>query len=184
MTPLTTRATLLALVLASLAIPAWAQTDGERIRARIRDGQKIVITDDQGREITGRITNLGADSVQILANGQATDVGYGQILRIDRPPDTLANGALTGLGVGAAFGLVSLVVEHAGCDRQEFLGCPEPLAYLVIPAITGGLGSAIGVGIDALIRRDREIYRRSTARATVAPVMTRGLRGAVVSVSW
>jgi hypothetical protein len=184
MTPLTTRAPLLAVVLASLAIPAWAQTDAERIRGRIRDGQKVVITDDQGRKVTGRIETVGLDSVRILADGQATDVDYGQILRIDRPPDTLANGALIGLGVGAGFGLISLVAEHAGCDPQAFLGCPDPRAYLVIPLITGGLGSAIGVGIDALIRRDREIYRRNAVRAAVAPVVRRGVTGAVISVSW
>jgi hypothetical protein len=51
--------------------------------------------------------------------------------------------------------------------------------------VFGGLGTAVGVGIDALIHRDREIYRRGGgALATVGPVLGRGLRGAVVSVTW
>jgi fermentation-respiration switch protein FrsA (DUF1100 family) len=48
-----------------------------------------------------------------------------------------------------------------------------------------GLGTAVGVGIDALIRRDRAIYRRGAgAHMTVAPALGRGVLGALVSVTW
>ena len=181
------RATLLGLAVALFSSPAWAQADLERIQAGIRNGQKVIITDEDGHEVAGRIDSIDADSIRIDTKGQATDVPYGRILRIDRPPDTLANGALIGLGAGALFGLLSLAVEDASrCDSSAFFACADPtlLGYVVIPAFTGGLGAAIGVGIDALIRRDREIYRRGAVRTSAAPVLGPGIRGAALSVSW
>jgi hypothetical protein len=85
--------------------PALAQTDTEKIRARVKHGQKVSITDDQGQEIKGRISTMTADGLTILVDGGSADVPYDRIVRIDRPNDSLANGALIGLGVGAALGL-------------------------------------------------------------------------------
>ena len=77
--------------------PALAQTDTEKIRARVKHGQKVSITDDQGREIKGRISTMTADGLTILVEGGSADVPYDRIVRIDRPHDSLANGALIGL---------------------------------------------------------------------------------------
>jgi hypothetical protein len=47
------------------------------------------------------------------------------------------------------------------------------------------LGTAVGVGIDALIRRDRVIYQRAGQLQTrIAPVVGTRVRGALVAVSW
>ena len=173
------RIALLTLTIVPLWSPAWAQTDADRIRALVKDGQKVVITDDQGRVVRGRISSIHANGLQLVADGRTTDVGYPDIVRIDHPPDMLWDGALNGLGVGAGFGLIAVALN--GC--KGFFGCPTLGEYVVVSSFTGGLGSAIGLGIDALIRRDREIYRRGVRR-TLAPVVAPGLRAAVVSVSW
>ena len=86
--------------------------------------------------------------------------------------------------------MAALAAEHLECDPAEsasFFGCaePGPGAYAVGALVFGGLGAAVGLGIDALIRRDPAIYRRgSTPRVTLAPALGPHTSGAVLSVSW
>jgi hypothetical protein len=165
----------------------WAQED-ERIRGSVKDGQRVVVIDDQGRELAGKIDRVGADSLRLLVRDQPTDVRLADIVRIDRPPDTLANGAGIGFGVGAVLGLTALALEDArACDPGVWFDCSDPsiASYVLVPLVTGGLGTAIGVGIDALVRRDRTIYQRGrTVRTTVVPAIGHGMRGVVLAVSW
>jgi len=125
--------------------------------------------------------------LSILVKGQGADVPFARIVRIDRPGDSLANGALIGFGVGTALGLAAMAVDNRTDCAQVELYCFNLTAgeYVTATLILGGLGTAVGVGIDALIRRDREIYRRGGgARTTVAPALGRSVRGVVVSVTW
>jgi Zn-dependent alcohol dehydrogenase len=167
--------------------PASGQTDSENIQARVKHGQKISITDDQGQEVKGKVSALTADGLTMLVDGKTAEVPYARIVRIDRPNDSLANGALIGLGVGAALGLALVAAEEqSDCDAAVFL-CGEPGAggYAGATLLMGGLGTAVGVGIDALIHRDREIYRRGRSpHAALAPMLGHGVRGAVASVTW
>jgi hypothetical protein len=176
----------LAMLIASS--PTFAQTGAENIRARVKDGQKVSITDDQGQEFKGRISTLSTDGLRILVDGKSADVPYDRIVRIDRPNDSLANGALIGFGVGAALGLTAIAYEdQRDCDPLAAFDCSDPTAggYAAGTLLLGGLGTAVGVGIDALIHRHREIYRRGGgAHATVAPALGRSVLGAVVSVTW
>jgi hypothetical protein len=170
-----------ALAILFVSSPSLAQTNAENIQTRVKDGQRVSITDDQGQEFKGRIGALAADRLRMLVDGKSVDVAYDRIVRIDRPHDSLANGALIGFGVGAALGLAAMAAED-GCEA-----CLEPGAdsYVAGMLLVGGLGTAVGVGIDALIHRDREIYRRGAGgHATVAPALGRGALGALVSVTW
>jgi hypothetical protein len=168
--------------------PASAQTDTEKIRARVKHGQKVSITDDQGQEIKGRISTMTADGLTILVDGQSADVPYDRIVRIDRPNDILKNGALIGFGVGAALGVLAMASysEPEGCQAVRAWGCGEPSAGGMFAGtlLLGGLGTAVGVGIDALIRRDSKIYQRGGAHATLSPVLASGVRAARASLRW
>src|SRR5688500_636139 len=78
--------------------PPAAQTagasDADAIRQRVKEGQKVRVTDGQGREWQGRIDALAPDNLVLLTKErQRRDVPYAAILRINRPRDTLANGA-------------------------------------------------------------------------------------------
>ena len=163
-------------------------SDAHGIRQRVKEGQKVLVTDEQGREWQGHIDALAADKlVLLMKSGQRHDFPYGAILRIERPRDTLANGALIEFASGAAYGLVAVVVEeNANCEPDGFFSCGDPTgtAYVLVPAILGGLGAGIGVGIDALIRRDATLFRRTDSRVMVAPSLGRGVRGLSVSVRW
>jgi hypothetical protein len=118
-----------ALAILFASSPTLAQTDAENIRARVKDGQKVSITDDQGQEFKGRIGTMAADGLSMLVDGNSVDVAYDRIVRIDRPNDSLANGALIGFGVGAALGLTAMALEdHRDCDPVTLFDCSEPSA--------------------------------------------------------
>ena len=172
--------------------PPAAQTagpsDADAIRRRVKEGQKVRITDEQGREWQGRIDALTPDNLVLLTKDrQRRDVPYGLILRIDRPRDTLANGALIGFISGAMFGLLAVAAEeNDDCEPGAFFSCGDPTAaaYVLLPAILGGAGAGIGIGIDALVRRDPTLFRRADARVMLAPALGRGVRGFSLSVRW
>ena len=51
--------------------------------------------------------------------------------------------------------------------------------------VFGAIGAGIGVGVDALMHRERVIYRRDAGRRTrVTPVVGPGIAGAMASISW
>src|SRR5918993_2816136 len=162
--------------------------DADAIRQRVKEGQKVRIIDDQGREWQGRIEALAPDNLGLVTKDrQRRDVQYAAIVRIDRPPDTLANGALIGFLSGAAYGLFAVVAEeNADCDPGAFFSCGDPTAaaYVVIPPILGAIGAGIGVAIDALVRRDPTLFRRGDSRVMLAPSLGRGIRGLSLSVRW
>jgi hypothetical protein len=171
--------------------PPAAQSDGrndaDAIRQRVKEGQKVRITDDQGREWHGRIEALTPDNLVLLTKDrQRRDIPYAVIVRIDRPLDTLDNGALIGFVSGAAFGMLAVIGEaNADCEPAYFsCGDPTAVAYFLVPAVTGAMGTGVGVAIDALIRRDPTLFRRGQSRVTLAPTLARGVRGVSLSVRW
>ena len=176
---------LLAVLFASS--PCLAQTDAENIRTRVKDGQKVSVTDDSGPVFNGRIGAITGDGLSIHADRKSTDVRFDRIVRIDRPGDGLANGALIGFVAGAAVGLAAIAADDASnCNPvgDPYCGDPSAGGYVGGALIVGGLGTAVGVGIDALIHHKREIYRRGGTHVTAAPAFGHGVRGGLVSVSW
>jgi hypothetical protein len=163
-------------------------SDADAVRQRVKEGQKVRVTDDQGRQWQGRIEALATDNLVLLTKDrQRHDFPYAAIIRIDRPHDTLANGALIGFVSGAVYGLLAVAAEEsADCDPGAFFSCGDPsgAAYAIIPPILGGLGAGIGVGIDALIRRDPTLFRRGDSRLTLAPLLGRGVGGVRLSMRW
>jgi hypothetical protein len=162
---------------------ASARTDADEIRQRVKEGQKIFLVDDQARELTGRIGELRADALVLLVGRDRTDVPYDRILRIDRPRDGLLDGTLIGFGTGAGLGLLAAL---AAANDDSGWGSPDPThVALVAPLMLGGIGAGVGVGLDALIRREPNLYRRQGAtRASLSPVLGRSRRGVAISVSW
>jgi hypothetical protein len=175
----------LSIALATLfaASTAGAQTAASIDRA-VRAGQKIVVVDDEGRELEGRVEDVSPSVLTLLVDRHPIDVPLDRIVKVDRPVDGLGNGALIGLATSAGITLVGMATAHNSCPRSTST-CSRPAAwvYLWAAGSSGAIGAAIGVGIDAMIRRDRGIYRRGP-QAAIAPAIGRGARGAVVSVRW
>lgn len=170
----------LALVALLVAAPSQAQTTPLRLDDLIQMGQKIEVIDDQGRETKGRVSVLSDTSVTISADRQLTVIPFAHITRIARPNDSLANGALIGFGSGAALGLLAAT----SCDNSD--GCFEGAGWVTyVTLLTGAMGAGVGVGIDALIRRDRIVYlQKPRPQARLAPVIGPGVRGIVLGLTW
>ena len=179
-----------ALILAAalIAVPALAAAqepvrDFSQLNTRLRPGDTIWLTDAQGREVKGRILSLGADALT-LEGGGGRSFGAPDVRAIEvRRPDSLRNGALIGLAVGAGLGAVACaaLVERAG-----------DAGWCVLSAgIYGGVGAGTGVGIDALIPGPKLLAYRapgsagpSQSRLSIAPVVTSRAKAVAVSFSF
>ena len=176
-------------VLVCVSNAASAQTPGDDIRGRVKQRQKVVITDVQGRELRGRVIQMTDSLLTVQQKDHTVDISYSDIVAIDRPKDRLGNGALFGLAVGAAVGVAMGAQDASPESESPYCGmgflddCGEPsLAGSVLA--TGIAGMLIGVSVDALIRHDRKIYRRSATRVMLSPTFSRHGAGALVAVSW
>lgn len=132
--------------------------------------QKVLVTDETGRDIQGRVDKLSTTSLtvggQTLAATAVTEI---------RLPDQLLNGMLIGAAVGAGLAIWDYTID------------PSEPGNATIFTIAIGLGGAIGAGIDAWrIRPGRLLYAspRRTISMRVLPTLERNRRGARVCVSW
>lgn len=173
----------------AVSVPAHAQSPEGAINAAVKDGEKVRITADGGREFRGRIVAHGPHGLTVANRGERADVPYEQITRIDRQADSLLNGALIGLGIGVGLGVIAELNENTYnhdpfCGMGFFDDCSDDSSgrYLVFWSAGGML---IGAGIDALIHRPRTIYRRARdARVVFAPAAGRSGAGARGSIRW
>jgi len=177
------------IVAVATSVAAHAQSPDGAINAAVRDGEKVRITTEGGQELKGRVVARGPHGLTVANRGERTDVAYEQITRIDRQADSLLNGVLTGLGIGVGLGVIAELNENAYshdpfCGMGFFDDCSDDSSggYLVV---WSGSGMLIGAGIDALIHRQRTIYRRAgDARVVFAPAVGRSSAGARLSIRW
>jgi hypothetical protein len=161
-----------------VCVPASAQTPADNLPDRLTKGQEVAVTDDQGRELRGRVVNLTMDSLALKRGDDREEVPYAHIVKIDRV-DTLRNGALIGLGVGLGlFALDALVSSENGITLNA-------AGYAVFGALYGGLGAGAGAGVDALIGGNRNIYQRGRGtRISLAPSIGRDRVQTSIGISW
>jgi len=171
-----------ALLVALLARPVLAAAQEpvasfDLLNTRLKPGDKVWVTDAQGREIEGKIQTLTPDALTLRGDGARTFAGRDVSLIRQRQPDGIWNGALIGLAVGGGIAAAGCIAEKDYSDSF----CP---AYILLyPAM--GLG--IGVGIDALIPGKKIVAYRapgpagpSSARLSIAPVITPRAKGVAV----
>ena len=171
----------------SLAAPALCAAqepvrDFSQLNTRLRPGDTIWVTDAQGREVKGRILSLSTDALT-LEGGRPRSFGAPDVSAIQvRRNDSLANGALIGLGVGSGLTLVACLADT---EAREAGWCAAAAA------VYGGIGAGIGVGIDALIPGKKILAYRAPApsgappaRLSIAPVVTPRAKGVAVSFAF
>jgi hypothetical protein len=110
MTPATTRLRRLLLLVAGCLATAPAASaqpaaaSFEALAGRLQIGQQVWVTDGTGREHRGRLEQLSSDGLVLRANGAET-FAAADVRRVrTRNHDSVKNGALIGLGIGAAVG--------------------------------------------------------------------------------
>lgn len=156
--------------------------DFSQLNTRLRPGDTVWVTDAQGREVKGRILSLSSDTLTLEGAG-ARSFGSPAVTAIAlRRNDSLANGALIGLGVGGGLTLVACLANVEGSDAGWCAAAA---------AVYGGIGAGIGVGIDALIPAKKvPAYRAPVpvaavpARLSIAPVITPRAKGVAVSFAF
>ena len=160
---------------------AEAQVAGsfDQLQLLVGPEDRVTVTDSTGQELTGSIASLSPASLTLLVEGSPRvfdEADVGDIRQ--RRPDSLKNGAIHGLSIGAILGAVALGVAYQGEGTGTAIGMGA-LFY-------GGIGAGIGAGVDALIEGRRVIYRSSGSarRLTVAPLLARGRRGVAVSLGF
>ena len=155
--------------LLSLAAPAAAQS----IPATVQSGLKVSVVDARGASVEGRVQDVSDRFVRLAVRGASRDVPIEDIVRIERP-DTVKNGALIGLAVGAGMGLMATVSD------------PQGGGVLVSRTLGNGVICAgIGALIDAAQDHRRTLYERGPRpQARLRPVIGRHVRGVAATVEW
>jgi hypothetical protein len=146
----------------------------------VRPGETVTVTDAQGREVKGEIQTLSPSLLALSDRSGSHEWTESDIVSIrQRKSDSLGNGALWGLAVGAG------VVLVAGLSTAE--GPDEDWVWLAA-AFYGGVGAGIGVGIDAMIKKDYVIFEPSSAppptEVRLVPLLTPKRQGLLVSVAF
>lgn len=139
------------LVLAVALVPnaASAQTvvrSFDELQRTLKVGQTVFVTDESGRQTQGKVADISASALVILTPEARTFV-EGAVTQIRRT-DRLWKGALIGLGVGAIPGATAGL---AGCAQYNSPACVT--GPILGALVLGGIGAAIGVGIDAVVNK-------------------------------
>jgi hypothetical protein len=175
------RVLLSALVVAVAAPAVEAQepaTSLDQLRVLVKPGDTVTITDDAGRETKGKIASLSSASLELSVDGGLRNFSESNVRVVrQRRPDSLRNGTLWGLAVGAGIGLLA-GFDGDGYDFAWGLGGA---------AMYGGIGAGIGVGIDAALKSNQTLLfnpARSQAALKLRPVMSDGRVGMSASLSF
>jgi hypothetical protein len=184
-----TKATMIACIFVTLLMgtaSARAQTPTatsfEQLRILIQPGDSITLTDRAGMRISGKVRSLSDTSLEMDFGRERRAFIESDVTTIrQRRGDSLANGALWGLGVGAAIGTAAAIM--VGLDCYGGGNCAAVAAGAI--GAYGAIGAGIGVGIDALMKSKKVVYQsKSTTRLNVTPLLTARSKGVILSVDF
>lgn len=169
-------------VAAAAQEPPVAQTF-DQLQVLVKVDDTLTVTDEQGREIRGRLLGLSNSLLVLGVDGARTELTQDRVRTIrHRHSDSLKNGALWGLVGGLVCATTQLAVSEAFSEGED----PELAALAAAFGFYAAAGTGVGVGIDALIRRNRVVYARppssTIGRLSVSPVITPVRRA--VAVAW
>lgn len=168
------------------ASPAIAQTrltSLDDLRRALATGDFITLVPAAGESVTGRLTRIGPDDLDVRVADKHTrqvrgprdvTIALDAIRSLDRPRDPVRNGAAIGAGIGAGVG-GALFVHALVVDRNEVDEWGP--AYLGATAVSVGIGALIGWAIDAAHSKPHIIFDASSdrrAKVNVRPVCSRG----------
>jgi hypothetical protein len=174
-----------------VAAPAASAAQGiaatfQELRLLVRPGDTVTVTDVSGQEVSGKVTDLSASSLALTANNQVREWREAEVATIkQRRGDSLANGALIGLAIGASVTAIGIAVWVNSDTYYE--GEASAGEAVVVTALYGGLGAAIGTGIDALITRRQVVFEKRAASGVTfqfAPSLTLTRAAARLSIGF
>jgi hypothetical protein len=151
----------------------------DQLRVLVKPGDKLTVVDDSGQRVEGKVSSLSASALSLTVSGATRQFLSTEVNSIEkRGPDSLKNGALIGLAIGAGIGAAGMIALAATAD--------DPGPFIAVGVLMyGGIGAGIGTGFDALIEGRRVIYAKSGSAGstvTVAPMFTGSRKGVRVSL--
>ena len=116
------------------ATGTFAQTpvsDFGQVPTRVRVGDTVYVTDSSGRQHKGMLFDVSASRLVLESGGKRRDFPAGQVAAISwRAPDSLGNGALAGMAVGAGLTGIALLGScgSTDCGGWRSSPCSRPAA--------------------------------------------------------
>lgn len=149
------------------------------LQPRLKVGQTLYLTVAGGEVRKGTLDAFSAEGAQVRIAGATTQFSERDTVQI-AVPEPLWQGAVIGAASGAALGASAQLVGQAHeCffGSAGACGSRTPVAGLVMGA---GLGTAIGIGIDALVWKRTTVFTAAGAahrRIVVSPTARRRSAG-------
>ena len=165
-------------LIAVIAIPASAAAQTvqfKELSLHIKVGDSVVVTDIEGRQGEGKVTDLTASTLTLRTDDARTFVLQERSVRRIVRVDSKWDGALIGFFAGA---LPGSKLTQFSC--AEFNTCGRASAFGAL--IFGGLGMAIGAGIDEGRKKALYISPQGGKGLTVMPIAAGDRRGVMVSL--
>ena len=166
---------------------ALAQTaeTGAAVRAELRPGDPVWIETTDGRTLRARFSSLIEDAIVLTDGVPLRRIRLGDVRRIqarDSVANGIRNGAIAGAAAGAGFGifLSTVFCEVDDCGDQLRRDLP---AVFMLAAIGAGGGGLLGWGIDHALDGRRLVFEQTT-RVSIAPLVSRQVRGVGATISW
>ena len=135
--------------------------------------------DTQGRETEGRLVRLSDTAVTLGVAGADRDFPRSELRQIARRGDSVRNGAMIGMGIFGAWGLVGVLNSSGGYSFTDEFG---PGAAAVMVGAMAGIGAGIGALVDYAIKGKTVVYRTKPRNVTASPVVLHGGGGVRVAV--
>src|SRR4051812_12331459 len=120
-------------LLGGFSSAAGAQTTADSFAAlggTLKRGKTVSITDDTGRSVTGKLTDLSATSLKVLVDGKEETLQEARVREVTERRRMTGSFAKVGLLAGALAGV------FIGLNAEDCFGCPGPGGT----ALAGGLG--------------------------------------------
>lgn len=134
-----------------IAIPPgnWGLVDA------LQTGTSISVRMISGDRMDGKFLALDTDSVRLLMDKKERIYPRNSVAEVWRlrVPDPKLNGALIGMGAGALAGIIGAVATDASFGGEDAWGAGFVMAGI-------GIGAALGLTTDAMIKGDKLIYRK------------------------
>jgi hypothetical protein len=161
--------------------------DFSQLNTRLKPGDTVWVTDAQGREVKGKIRELGPSALTLDGTGTGTIAADAVCLITARHGRPIGKGALWGLAAGAVFGAVAVVADD-GCESD----CGSDAGWMLVGAgLFGAIGAGAGAVVGALIPgKSLVVFRapgaagHAQARLSIAPVIAPRVKGVAVSFAF
>ena len=151
------------------SVSAQERSQTPDLRQLTRAGETIEITDTNGKRVRGKVLDLSPEVVNLAITSAdqtrtSRAVAAPDIERIVRV-DSLRNGTLLGLLIGIGAGIAPGVAMAQYCENEAGGGCAS--WFLTTDLVIGGIGAAIGAGIDGVNKET--IYSARASSRTPSP---------------